>query len=125
MTAEWFQQLTTFLDEQLKDGMPPAEIGKLVHQGLVLVEAEKYAEPHLLYLLRFDQASWADLEEIERQLSPRENQIVRIARPWTFIARPSGECRPPPIRRWRDGHPPPWPRGREGVGAGTAASTRP
>ena len=79
---EWLAQLMMFLNERAQVEMSPAEIATVIHQGLLLVEAQKYAVPGTRFIFGLRGASEAEVDQIRRHLSPFENRIVVIeARP--------------------------------------------
>ena len=82
---EWLDQFMLFMNEAAHVEMSPAEMATLIHQGLLLVEAQKYAEPDSCFAFTLSGATEADVDQIRRQLSPFENRIVKIeARPNEF-----------------------------------------
>ena len=75
---EWLELFMTFMKEAAHVEMRPAELATVIHQGLLLVEAEKYEEPDSRFVFGLTGASEADVDEIRRHLSAFENRLVRI-----------------------------------------------
>jgi len=50
----------------------------MIHEGLDMVEAEKYADSKTRFSFTFQEATASDVAEIRRHLSRLENRIVEI-----------------------------------------------
>ena len=75
---EWLDQFMLFMNEAAHVEMSPAEMATLIHQGLLLVEAQKYARAGSRFIFTVTGVSEAAVDQIRHLLSPFENSIVGI-----------------------------------------------
>jgi hypothetical protein len=75
---EWLEKFLEFMQQAAQFEMEPCEIADAIHQGLLMVEAERYSTPESRFTFCLSGASPAALAEIRRHLTPFENGLVEL-----------------------------------------------
>lgn len=77
---EWLKQLHEHLAAANDVPLTPVLMAHLIHEGLQIAEAEKFATAESRFEFVLKDATDEDLAEIRRHLTPFENTIVELRR---------------------------------------------